>query len=40
MTVAVASLEKEETMWIVYLVVFVVGVVFGIFSLASLEVEA
>lgn len=32
--------EKEGTMWIVYLVVFVVGLVFGVLSLVSLETEA
>jgi hypothetical protein len=39
-TTAVVSLEKEDAMWIVYLVVAVVGLVFGVLSLASLEAEA
>ena len=31
---------EEEAMWIVYLVVILVGVVFGALSLVSLEAEA
>jgi hypothetical protein len=33
-------LEKEDAMWIVYLVVALVGLVFGVLSLSSLETEA
>jgi hypothetical protein len=33
-------LEKEDNMWIVYVVVVMVGLVFGILSIASLEREA
>lgn len=32
--------EKETLMWIVYLVVILVGVMFGALSLISLEAEA
>jgi hypothetical protein len=39
-TNAAGSLEKEDVMWIVYLVVAVVGLVFGVLSLTSLELEA
>jgi len=38
-TIAAGSLEKEDAMWIVYLVVGVVGLVFCALSLASLEAE-
>ena len=31
---------REEAMWIVYLVVILVGLVFGALSLVSLEAEA
>lgn len=34
-----SSLEKEDTMWIVYLVVGLVGLVFGALSLVTLESE-
>ncbi len=34
------SEEKEDAMWIVYAVVVVVGVVFGVLSLASFEADA
>ena len=37
---SVGSLEKEDTMWIVYLVVGIVGLVFCMLSLVSLESEA
>ena len=34
------SLEKEDAMWIVYLVVGLVGLIFGMMSLVSLGSEA
>ncbi len=37
---ACSLLEKEDVMWIVYLVVVLVGLVFGVLSLVSLETEA
>ncbi len=37
---ACSLLEKEDAMWIVYLVVVLVGLVFGVLSLVSLETEA
>lgn len=40
MTTVVVSLEKEDAMWIVYMVVIVVGLVFGVMSLAGLGAEA
>ena len=39
-TTPAVSLEKEDAMWIVYLVVGVVGLVFCVLSLASLESES
>jgi len=38
-TTAAVSLEEEDAMWIVYLVVGIVGMVFCVLSLASLEAE-
>jgi hypothetical protein len=35
-----SSPEKEDAMWIVYLVVGLVGIVFGLLSLLSLDAEA
>ncbi len=41
MTCRAGSLqEKEDTMWIVYLVVALVGLVFGLLSFVNLETEA
>ena len=39
-TTVAGSLEKEDVMWIVYLVVVLVGLMFGVLCLASLQNEA
>jgi len=39
-TTVAGSLEKEDAMWIVYLVVVLVGLVFGVLCLTSLQKEA
>jgi hypothetical protein len=39
-TTAVVSLEKEDAMWIVYLIVGIVGLIFGVMTLISLQAEA
>lgn len=39
-TTVAGSLEKEDAMWIVYLVVVLVGLVFGVLCLSSLQQEA